>query len=176
MAHHAPQRAVVAEHCRARHEPPARRRCEFASCDQPRADPNRSLEVQGSALRKWKEGRSNHNTPIPQNSRVAAPEDTSQVRHDDISTAQWPCGGGRYALPADATASGGAIRRNEGPTTVKKILRNWTSSPRKNRENFRPAGRAELHFRLMCRKNAVGASVLCIAAGLRKMKGRTLQV
>ena len=49
------------------------------------------------------------------------------MRHDDVSTAQWPCGGGRYALPADATASGGAIRRNEGPTTVKKILRNRTS-------------------------------------------------
>ncbi len=84
--------------------------------------PNRFLDLQGSPARKWKEGRKIYNTPIPQNSRVAAPEDTSQVRHDDISTAQWPCGGGRYALPADATASGGAIRRNEGPTTVKKIL------------------------------------------------------
>ena len=141
-----------------------------------RADPNRFLDLQGSAARKWKEGRSNHNTPISQYSRAAAPEDTSQVRHDDVSTAQRPCGGGQYALPADATACGGAIRRNEGPTTVKKILRNWTSSPRKNREKFRPAGRAELHFRLMCRKNAVGASVLCIVSRLRKMKGRTMHL
>ena len=33
--------------------------------------------------------------------------------------ALWPpCGGGQYALPADATASGGAIRRNDGPPSV----------------------------------------------------------
>ena len=103
-------------------------------------------------------------------------EDTSQVRHDDVSTAQWPCGGGQYALPADATASGGAIRRNAGPTSVEKILRNRTSSPRKNRENFRSPGDQSCVFCLVCRKNAVGASVLCIAAGLRNMKGRTMQV